>query len=141
MRLTREKSEASTSLTAGGLLQVEVNLIFLISAPVQPGQVAILGQHRIHGGDPLPHDGRQTQESHGMFGWHGVHHNAGMTILFDLGRNLKQGHDFIQAGHGEVEQMRQVSLIQKCPAQGNGAQILIVLRFESKQTFLGVKLA
>ena len=36
--------------------------------------------------------------------------------------------------------MRQGSLIQKCPAQGNGAQILFVSRFEPKQTFLWVKL-
>ena len=136
----RLQQRAQVRQVGHGLFQIEVDLIFLISALVQPRQVAMFGQHRIQGGDPLPHDGRQTQQSQGMPGRRGVHHNAGMAILFDPGRNLKQGHDFIQTGHREVEQMRQVSLIQKCPAQGNAAQMLFVSRLEPKQTFLGVKL-
>ena len=122
-------------------IKVAVNHILLILALVELRQVAVLGQHGVERGDPFAHLGWQTEQAQRVASRCRVQHNAGVLRVLQAGLDFEQGHHLVQARYRQVQQPRDIALVEKGAAQGDRAQVLFVARFEACQALRGIDLA
>ena len=122
-------------------IEVAVNHILLVLALVELCQVAVFGQHRVERSDPFAHLGWQTEQAQRMASRCRVQHNAGVLRVFQAGLDFEQGHHLVQARYRQVQQPRDIALVEKGAAQGDRAQVFFVAGFEACQALRWIDLA
>ncbi len=124
----------------GQFLQEGIHLVATGGAAELAAEAAVFGEQGVQSGQPVLEHGGHGEQTEGVAGGSGVHHDGLVTAGGDPGGDFQRGHQFVQAREGKVEEAGDVALVQKSAVGGDGGEHGAVPGLEGGQAGGGVQL-
>ena len=98
---------------AGQFIQKGVKIVAIAGTGKGPFHVAVLGQQSLQHGYPFPEELRHGEQPQRVTAGGGIDNNAVVDALLHPRRYFQEGHEFIQAGQGKIEEAVDFFVIKK----------------------------
>ena len=95
-----------------------------------PPHVPALGQQRLQHAEPSPDQFGHGQQAQGVAAGRRIHHDAVVPAGLHPGGDLEEGHQLVETGQGEAQELIDVLIVQESAGGGNLPQHRAVLLAE-----------